>query len=239
MVPFFGNRLYTQIREHNLNSWKSTVKFPGDILLKTIEIAQNVYAKTTDRIGASLLLLSLACTVDTNINKRLIVSVSHLLQSLPKDPTRTDISESTPITSYIVPLLQPLFDNDELNIRLEFTSTELADKTKQPPNINGCPDCIITRFSHQTDGGIHIAYGEVEKLSMASNHYLVNWDLVRLAFFGKNAIDNSHLSGNLSIHIVGSTFHRLLLNQAAVARAISEVPAYLTDRPRIGFNSNH
>lgn len=127
MVPFFGNKLYTRIREHNLDSSNSTSKFPGDKLLKTIEIAQSVYEKITDRIGASVSILNLASTMDENINKRLIVSASQLLQSLPMDPTNTDISETTLITRYIVPLLQPLFDNDDLNIRLDFTATELAD----------------------------------------------------------------------------------------------------------------
>ncbi|KAI9276042.1 hypothetical protein BY458DRAFT_143541 [Sporodiniella umbellata] len=201
MVPFFGNKLYTRICEHNLDSWNSTSKFPGDALLKTIEIAQSVYEKTTDRIGASLSILNLASTMDDKINKRLIVSASQLLQSLPMDPTNTDISETTLITRYIAPLLQPLFDNDDLNIRLDFTATEAAEKCKRPPNFNGCPDCIITCFPHQTDDGFNIGYGEVKKISMASNHYLVNWDLVRLAFFGKNTIDDNHLDGNISIHI--------------------------------------
>ncbi|KAF7721661.1 hypothetical protein EC973_004311 [Apophysomyces ossiformis] len=89
MVPFFGNKLYTRIREHNLDSWNSTSKFPGDVLLKTIEIVQSVYEKTTDRIGASVSILNLASTMDDKINKRLIVSASQLLQSLPMDPTNT------------------------------------------------------------------------------------------------------------------------------------------------------
>ncbi|CAO3700880.1 unnamed protein product [Rhizopus stolonifer] len=156
MVPFFGNKLYTRIREHNLDSWNSTDKFPSDILLKTIEIAQSVYEKTTDRIGASLSILNLASATDDKINKRLIVSASQLLQYLPMDPTNTDISEATLITRYIVPLLQPLFDNDDLNIRLDFTATEFAEKCKRPPNFNRCPDCIITRFPHQTDDGFNI-----------------------------------------------------------------------------------
>ncbi|ORE21765.1 hypothetical protein BCV71DRAFT_34394 [Rhizopus microsporus] len=51
--------------------------------------------------------------MDDKINKPLIVSASQLLQSLPMDPTNTDISETTLITRYTVTLLQPLFDNDD------------------------------------------------------------------------------------------------------------------------------
>ncbi|GAN06061.1 hypothetical protein MAM1_0110c05538 [Mucor ambiguus] len=110
MVPFFGNKLYTQICEHNLDSCNSTSKFPGDALLKTIEIAQSLYEKTTDRIDASVSILNLASTMDNKINKRLLVSASQLLLSLPMDSTNTDISETALITRYIVPLLQHLFD---------------------------------------------------------------------------------------------------------------------------------
>ncbi|KAI9012692.1 hypothetical protein CLU79DRAFT_722191 [Phycomyces nitens] len=202
MVPFFGNRLYTRIREHNLASWKSTSNFPGQILLKTIEISQSMYDKTIDRISASASVLNLTSTMEDNIDERLIMSASWILQSLPMDPTNTDISETTLIVRYIVPLLEPLFDNDDLNIQLNFTGSELAEKYKRPPQFNGCPDCIITCFPHQTDNGINVGYGEVKKHSMANNHYLTNWDLVRLAFFGKNAIDDNNLGGNISIHIV-------------------------------------
>jgi hypothetical protein len=178
-------------------------QIPGNVLLKTIEVVQNVYEKTTDRIAACISIINLTSTMNDNINKRLIVSVSQILQFLPMNPTNTDISETTFITRYTVHLLQSLFDNDDLIIRLDFTATEVADKHKRPPNFNGYLDCIITAFPHQSDDGINSGYGEVKKASMAGNHYLVNWDLVRLAFFGKNVIDDNRIGGNISIHIVG------------------------------------
>ncbi|CEG83029.1 hypothetical protein RMATCC62417_17007 [Rhizopus microsporus] len=129
-----------------------------------------MYEKTTDQIGASVSFLDLASTMDDKINKRLIVSASQLLQPLSMDSTNTDISETTLITRYIVPLLQPLFDNGDLNIRVDFTATELAEKCKRPLNFNRRPDCTITRFPHQTDDGINIGYDEVKKITAASNH---------------------------------------------------------------------
>ncbi|KAG1179342.1 hypothetical protein G6F70_001110 [Rhizopus microsporus] len=71
------------------------------------------WPETTDQIDASVSVLNLASTMDDKINKPLIVSASQLLQSLPMDPTNTDISETTLITRYTVTLLQPLFDNDD------------------------------------------------------------------------------------------------------------------------------
>ncbi|KAG0846852.1 hypothetical protein G6F17_013062 [Rhizopus arrhizus] len=116
---------------------------------------------------------------------------------------KKNISETTFITRYILPALQPLFDNQERNIRFEFSSTDLADNHKRSPGFNGCLGCIITIFQHQTDDGANVEFGEVKQQSMAGNHYLVNWDLLRLAVFGKNAIDGNKLSGNLAIHVIG------------------------------------
>lgn len=109
--------------------------------------AQGVYGRTTYRFGVSVSILNLASTMNDKINKHLVVSAPQLLQSFPMDPTNNDKSETTLITRYIVPLLLPLLDNDDLNIQLDFTGTELAEKCKRPPNFNGCPDCIISRFS--------------------------------------------------------------------------------------------
>lgn len=51
------------------------------------------------------------------------------------------------------------------------------------------PDCLI---SVMTDNYItcNIGFGEVKSESEARNHRLVNFDLIRLGIFAKNAIDN-------------------------------------------------
>lgn len=187
--PFLETN-YSKIRKHNLGEWNMTLKFPGNVLLESI-IAQNLYDEITDWINACASLLLLANTIDDPIDKRLLVSASQPLQLLPVDTTNIEISEAIFITRYILPALQPLFDNQERNIRFEFSSTELADNHKRAPGFNGCPDCIITIFQHQTDDGANVGFGEVKRQSMAGNHYLVNWDLLRLAVFGKNAIDGT------------------------------------------------
>lgn len=86
---------------------------------------------------------------------------------------------------------------------LPFTATDLADNQKRPPTFNGSPDCIITAFPHATDDGINIGFGEIKRSTLASDHFLVNWDLVRLAMFGKGAIDSNGVPANLAIHVVG------------------------------------
>ncbi|KAI9492969.1 hypothetical protein BDB00DRAFT_872822 [Zychaea mexicana] len=74
MIPFFGDKLYSKICKHNLGEWNMTLKFPGNVLLESIIIAQNLYDETTDRINACASLLILASTIDDPIDKRLLVS---------------------------------------------------------------------------------------------------------------------------------------------------------------------
>lgn len=47
-TPFFGDKLYSKIRKHNLGEWNMTLKFPGNVLLESIIIAQNLYDEITD-----------------------------------------------------------------------------------------------------------------------------------------------------------------------------------------------
>ncbi|KAI9005459.1 hypothetical protein CLU79DRAFT_685617, partial [Phycomyces nitens] len=89
-------------------------------------------------------------------------------------------------------------------------------------------------------------FSEVKRQSMAGNHYLVNWDLLRLAVFGKNAIDGNNLSGNLAIHVVGNyiTFYLIKLHADGLyimtelvrlqfPMSVMEVPAYITNFSRL------
>ncbi|SAM03024.1 hypothetical protein [Absidia glauca] len=214
MVPFFGNKLYARVREHNLSSWNSAIEFPGEVMLKAIDI-------------------------------------THYFLSPPSIPSHgphnTEIPEATLITRYIVPLLQPLFDNDNLNIKLDFTATDLSEKYKRPSSFSGCPVCSITVFPHQTDKDINNDYNEIKGSSMTDNHRLENWDLIRLGFFAKQSIDSNNLDGNVCIHIVAPflVFYLVKLQSDGMCRSrlytmtellrlqlpmsISELPAYLTN----------
>lgn len=172
-------------------------------LLDIIDIIDKVYRKIIDRLTESASLILLAGNIEDKIDKELIMSVMQLIQFLPMDPTYECISETTYITRYILPMMQSIFDDYDKKIQLDFTFTEVADKSSaHASTFNGNPECIFTSFMHETDNGVNIGYGEVKPLKTANNHYLVNWHLVRLGMFGKKIIDQNKLGGSLSIHVV-------------------------------------
>jgi hypothetical protein len=228
MIPFFGDKIYQKVRESILDSLNMAYKFPGETLLGIIETAQSVYNKTNNRINAAASLLSLADTVDNPIDKKLIVSASQLLQFLPMDPTYSDICETKLITRYILHAMQPLFDDHERDIRLEFTFTEPADNHNREVSFTGCPDCIISVFPHQADNAVNVGYGEVKRQSMAGDHYLVNLDLVRLATLGKNTINENELSGSLSIHVVGKSLLKKINRNDCILNELYFLGPYIT-----------
>jgi hypothetical protein len=169
-----------------------------------------VYRKNIDRLTAGASLLSLADNMTDTIDKKQMMSMLQLIQFLPMDSTYECISETTYITRYILLMIQPLFDDHDKNIRLDFTLTEPADKSPtHASTFNGNTDCIITSFMHEADNGVNIGYREVKPLTTANNHYLVNWGLVRLGMFGKNTIDQNKLGGSLSIYVVGKVMNKI------------------------------
>ncbi|ORX56309.1 hypothetical protein DM01DRAFT_1334784 [Hesseltinella vesiculosa] len=246
MLPYFGNHLYTKVRVNSIDLGLSTNNFDPNTKLDLMNIAEAVYHRKLDIYQAGSQILDLAKANNNLIEKRMILSTFHLLQALPFDNTNQEFSETTLITRYLAPALQPLFDERERNIRFEFTGTDLDDKQKRPPAFSGLPDLVITVFPHGSDDGINVGYGEVKKASMATNSYLVNWDLVRLAIFSKDAIDSNHITGNFAIHVVAPdcTFYLMKLtadglytmsevDRIRLPMSVQDLPAYVSTFNRL------
>ncbi|CEI98996.1 hypothetical protein RMCBS344292_13091 [Rhizopus microsporus] len=174
MIPFFDFQLYENIRKNNLDEWNNTSKFPRKALLTIIDIAESAHERSTRRVNAITSVPALASTMDDAMDKKLAVSTSQLLQSLPMEATLDKASEITLITRYILPALQPLFDDDDSKTRLEFACSDPANIDEQSPIFNGCPDFTITVFTLQTNGGMNAGCGEVKRFSMVGSHFLVN-----------------------------------------------------------------
>lgn len=86
-----------------------------------------MYRKNIDRLTASASLLSLASNMTDTMDKKLMMSALQLIQFLPMDPTNECISETTYITRYMLPMIQPLFDDHDKNIRVLFTKNQNGD----------------------------------------------------------------------------------------------------------------
>lgn len=199
-----------------------------------------MYNKKFDRPSAVIKLLTLATNADEH-EKKLLVSVSQLVQFLPMETPNSNTCETTLITRYILHTLQPLFDDLDNDVRLDFTFT-LPAEPNQILHLQGSPVCIIAVSPHQTDDIIHVGYGEMKRSSEGSNHHSMNTDLVRLCIFSKNTVDKHSLRSAMNIQVVGSmmTFYLMKLHgdglycmtelaHMQIPMSIAKVPAYLTN----------
>ncbi|KAG0192779.1 hypothetical protein DFQ28_007682 [Apophysomyces sp. BC1034] len=87
----------------------------------------------------------------------LVMTTSQLLLNLPMDPTNAVIKEAELITGPQTP-----FDGDEKHVRMRWTATEPLDSTKTTTITSIFPDCLITVYPEDTDGGVNVGYGEVK-----------------------------------------------------------------------------
>ncbi|KAI9018105.1 hypothetical protein CLU79DRAFT_866679 [Phycomyces nitens] len=119
-----------------------------------------------------------------------------MLLMLPLESVMHPINESEFCTRYLLPAFQCLFDDDKRSIKLRWTSTDAVDSESKP-------DCLISII---TDNHVacNIGFGEVKSELEVKNHRLVNFDLIRLGVFAKNAIDKASLTGTIAIHVVGT-----------------------------------
>ncbi|KAG0166586.1 hypothetical protein DFQ30_007002 [Apophysomyces sp. BC1015] len=91
-----------------------------------------------------------------------------------------------------------------------------------------------------------LGYGEAKPAARESDHYLVCQDLIKVALFCKNSLDEQLMEGVLGIHIIGRTirFYVLVLPATAtyvmhllaeikVPDSIQGLPGFITELPSI------
>ncbi|KAI8329945.1 hypothetical protein BC941DRAFT_441686 [Chlamydoabsidia padenii] len=91
-----------------------------------------------------------------------------------------------------------------------------------------------------------LGYGEAKPVARESDHFLVCQDLIKVALFCKNSLDEQLMEGDLGIHIVGrtirfyvlvlpaiATYVMYLLAEIKVPDSIQGLPAFITELPSI------
>ncbi|ORZ02103.1 hypothetical protein BCR42DRAFT_398833 [Absidia repens] len=136
-----------------------------------------------------------------------------LLQPLPTHANpHLKCSKSTIISRYILPALQPLFDDHEHNIRFEFTSTDLADTQRQSSGF-----CWQTRcYPHHVSAPIQMT-ALIQLGPSAACH-----------LWGKRQSTKKGVMATLAIHVVDGLYTMAELTRVQCPMSVFELPAYLT-----------
>ncbi|KAG0746432.1 hypothetical protein G6F21_004406 [Rhizopus arrhizus] len=190
------------------------------------------------RVEACSSVLSMIRASSDNLDRKIMLSISQIFQSLPMDTVMSPLNESEFITRYMLPIFQPLFDDDQ---RL----TTIRCGYPKSTGTGNRPDCIISIMQGSYHLG-NLRYGEIKSPLETGNHFGTNIDLLRLGLYCKNAIDDNKLGASLAIHVTGFMVVIYLLQLQAdgiylitklehiqFPTSIEDVPAFLTNATKL------
>lgn len=122
------------------------------------------------------------------------------------------MNESELCTRFADPFLFGLFGDPANGVYLLWTNEITLEARKHPNFSNQRPDLCITK-SCGVRWDTSCGFGEAKPAVHAQGHYLVCKNLLRVAVFCKNSLDNQHMGGILGIQIVERTvkFYVLIL----------------------------
>lgn len=140
--------------------------------------------------------------IDDNIrldtNDRHYISHKYSLKKLPltaiKD--KTTIGEGELLTTYFDPILASILANPDENVLLRWANVT-CDATRDKR-----PDATISKLT-QLVFGPSLGFGEAKVAQATCDKYMLCHDLIRLAAFTKDTIDENKLYASLSFQIHG------------------------------------
>ncbi|KAG0221949.1 hypothetical protein BGW41_006288 [Actinomortierella wolfii] len=170
MQEFFSKKLLLVLA-------KSTAELPEmDFDDSAMMKAVRLYIKG-DKDNAADVLYSLP-----KKDRKIRLMLETLLEYLPSKPAES-ISESTFVTKYVAPIIQAFMDNDITTS--DFPNTESTTQKRQGLRADR-PDIRVMAFEKE------VCWGEVTGPAQETNSAKNQWDIYRLARFGKSFLDEGH-----------------------------------------------
>lgn len=168
-------------------------KFPYDIMMDIISVVNDINCGLLTKLNAvGKILAKLNDNMDP-IVIRLLLCVKSMIETLPSDSQKKSVLEFQVSTRYLQPLLQALFDEDDML----FKWTNEACFNDADNDLQDRPDGCIE------NDDLTIGYLEVKPIDKAKNHKKVNMDLYRLGVFSKAATTKYKLKHIFQVMAVG------------------------------------
>ncbi|ORX55564.1 hypothetical protein DM01DRAFT_1382712 [Hesseltinella vesiculosa] len=172
-------------------------------------ILQELDVGTVSRRQAIVKLLQLDLSPD---ERKFANGLTDLVKKLPRVPIEEDVNEYELSTRFADPFLCGLFDDPEEGVYLRWTN-DISFEARKNDTLWTCrPDLTITSLKGVKWTTSH-GYGEAKSACHEANNFVLSKDLIRVAMFCKNALDEQNLDGILGLQIIGRriTFYLLVL----------------------------
>ncbi|CAG8797931.1 16607_t:CDS:2, partial [Cetraspora pellucida] len=116
-------------------------------------------------------------------------AIRNIIERVPRATLKSPIGEMELCTTYIDPILSPLFMDPDRGIFLLWSNKEVAEsKARKPIGRAKQPDAIINKID-QLSWGLSKGCNKAKVQEESNNLYLLCTDLIRVAVFNKDAID--------------------------------------------------
>ncbi|KAI8073699.1 hypothetical protein BDF21DRAFT_386322 [Thamnidium elegans] len=124
--------------------------------------------------------------------------------------------------TYVDYLIRPLFENTDENLFLVWSNVKVQDNCAEHPDISGTA-LVDSKFDYP------ISVGEVKDEDRNEDTRAVLGDLIKIACFSKEAIDEASFKGTLGIQVVGfqTTFYVTTLLAEGLYTMFEVVPISL------------
>ncbi|CAO3635760.1 unnamed protein product [Cunninghamella blakesleeana] len=177
-------------------------EFDDGLMLKMINIVKNVKKYKMSRLEGSFEIMKHACSNNNPLIRKILLSIRNMLETLPMDSINDNPKEMELITRYLHPALSPLFDDLDANIFFRWTAVTNQESKSNNSITKRRPDASLNKINGSIIG-LSCGFGEVKNKEMEKRHYQTQKDLVRLAHFSKNSIDQNNLSTILTFQVIG------------------------------------
>ncbi|CAO3668096.1 unnamed protein product [Umbelopsis vinacea] len=167
-----------------------------------MDIVQSVKQEQIDRHHCIMQLLSLKDKLSASEMKvvKALAGVIDEVPTIPRVGATDKTSESELIVSHIHPVLKALFSDPAKDVSLRWINQQ-AEETK-PRSSSTRPDAIISQFEQLATAST-MGHVEAKAAEKACDDYRLAIDLIRIAKFNKDAIDNMKMASELGVQVVG------------------------------------
>ncbi|CAO3653104.1 unnamed protein product [Cunninghamella blakesleeana] len=150
-------------------------------ILKDVEKEKITIIQAADQVHQ----LAYSCSCPNY--QSIIIGIRNMLENLPSHPIKNNVGEMELFSSYLDPVLRPIFTNNIGNKKSSFRwfNEKLNNTSKRPDAVANLID--------QSQWGPYNLFGEVKPVSSIDNTYNLVLDLIRLGHFAKNSIDHSSM----------------------------------------------
>ncbi|KAH8549468.1 hypothetical protein BGW37DRAFT_501298 [Umbelopsis sp. PMI_123] len=138
----------------------------------------------------------------SNMTLSILWAVHNLVCVLPSTTLLEPVGEMELCVAYVDSILRPLISDPDRDVLLRWPNKQAPESRLRKSSRAKQPDAIVSHVK-QLNYDCSLGHGEVKAEEYTNDKYCLSVDLIKLATFNKDAIDERHLNSCLAFQVVG------------------------------------